>query len=134
MQLNRCTAHGSPSLRPSEHWRAHIVELMTSEPMLLSPAAREIVHIAIREVCEFRSWSLLASNVRSNHVHVVLAQCELPDRAMATFKAWSTRRLREAGVADSEARVWARHGSTKYLWSDEAAREAVEYVVEWQDH
>jgi REP element-mobilizing transposase RayT len=106
---------------------------MTGDPMVFSGVARKVVDVSIREVCRLRSWSLLALNVRTNHVHVVLAGCEVPSRAMASFKAWSTRRLREAGAAEQEARVWARHGSTRYLWSEEAVQRAVGYVVEWQD-
>jgi REP element-mobilizing transposase RayT len=132
MQLDRCTAYGTPDLRSSQHWRTHLGELMTCDPMVFSPVARKVVDASIREVCTFRSWSLLALNVRTNHVHVVLAGCDVPNRAMATFKAWSTRRLREAGVAEQEARVWARHGSTRYLWSEDAVQRAVRYVVEGQ--
>jgi REP element-mobilizing transposase RayT len=106
---------------------------MTDEPMLLSTDARLVVHRAIVEVCEHRVWKPLALNVRTNHVHVVLAAGAAPERAMGTFKAWSTRRLREEGFAGPDARVWSRHGSTRYLWSEETVRRAVSYVVDWQD-
>jgi REP element-mobilizing transposase RayT len=92
------------------------------------------VHDAIFEVCGHRAWTLLALNVRTNHVHVVLAAgASPPGPVLVSLKAWSTRRLREAGVVGVATRVWSRHGSTRYLWSEAAVQRAVSYVVEWQD-
>ncbi len=51
---------------------------------------------------------------------------------MNAFKAWATRRLREASLAAQEERIWARHGSTRYLWNEEDLSNAVAYVVEGQ--
>jgi len=133
VELGRATARGSPTLVPSERWRADTYERMTGEPVLLSRVARRIVHAAIGEVCEHRVWSLLALNARTNHVHVVLAACDSPAVAMVTFKAWSTRRMREAGIMGPEARIWSRHGSTRYLWTEPAVQRAVAYVTQWQD-
>jgi hypothetical protein len=49
------------------------------------------------------------------------------------MKAWSTRRLRDAGEIETTTRLWSRHGSTRFLWSDRAVQRAVAYVAEWQD-
>ena len=44
--------------------------------MLLSNAQRQVVELAIREVCDYRDYLLHAVNVRTNHVHsVVSAPC-----------------------------------------------------------
>jgi REP element-mobilizing transposase RayT len=81
---------------------------------------RVVVESAIREVCEYRNYGLLAVNARTNHVHsVVTAACK-PEHMMDTFKAYATRRLREAGLLDPHIKPWARHGSTPYLWTEEA--------------
>jgi hypothetical protein len=50
---------------------------------------------------------------------------------MSSLKAWSTRRLRECGLVGADRRVWARHGSTRWLGDLDALRAAVSYVV-WQ--
>jgi len=75
----------------------------------------------------------MALSVRTNHVHVVVAGAEVtPDRMMGQFKSWATRRLREAGHASANARVWSHHGSTRYLWNEQSVRNAVEYVTDYQ--
>ena len=51
-----------------------------------------------------------------------------PERAMSECKAWSTRRLREAGLVGSDERVWTRHGSTRYLWDRASLDRAIAYV------
>lgn len=48
---------------------------------------------------------------------------------MNSFKAYATRRLRDEGMLGKDRKVWARHGSTKYLWSDEQLEKAINYVL-----
>ena len=133
VQHQRARARGSPVLAPNPRWREYSRTAMLDEPALLSTAARRVVHDAIVEVCSYRSWPLLAVNVRTNHVHaVVAAQESTPESVMTSFKAWSTRHLREAGLVGRATRVWSRHGSTRYLWSEPAVQGAIVYVVDWQ--
>jgi hypothetical protein len=47
---------------------------------------------------------------------------------MTAFKAYSTRALRNAGVVSDSEKLWSRHGSTKYLWTEEQIGGAVAYV------
>lgn len=96
--------------------------------------ARELVARTVAEVAQRRGWAIHALAVQSTHVHVVVgAQGFTPERAMNDLKAWSTRRLREAGIVAADGRPWARHGSTRYLWKDEPVAAAIAYVEEGQD-
>lgn len=96
----------------------------------LNRSQRAVVEKAIREVCEYRSYVLHAVNVRTNHVHsVVSASCK-PEHVMDSFKAYATRHLRKAGLLDQDDKLWARHGSTPYLWTDEQLQKAIEYVID----
>jgi len=98
----------------------------------LNKAQRVVVENAIGEVCEHRGYGLVAINVRTNHVHsVVTASCK-PEHVMDTFKAYATRRLREAGLLGRDTKLWARHGSTPYLWTEEAVEKAIDYVINGQ--
>lgn len=116
-----------PELRSAARQR------MRSEPVVLEAEARVIVDQAIRDHAEFRSWPLLALNVRSNHVHVVVAIDRVPERVMSELKSWGTRRLREAGLSDPAARVWTKHGSTRHLHDEASRLKAIHYVLNEQD-
>jgi REP element-mobilizing transposase RayT len=87
----------------------------------------------VLEVCNHRGWELVAVNVRSNHIHVVVSGAEPPERIMSTFKAWATQRMRQAGLLPAEVQPWARHGSTRYLWDVDQVEAACMYVQEAQD-
>jgi REP element-mobilizing transposase RayT len=98
----------------------------------LSGAARVVVGKTIHEVCEHKGWKIWALNVRTNHVHVVVAATSKPEMVMNALKAWSTRRLVEVGIVERRARVWTRHGSTVYLFTPEKLAEKCDYVINQQ--
>ena len=103
-------------------------------PMRLKAAARAVVTRTIREHCRHRGWELLAVNVRSNHVHVVVGFAGVaPEKMMGERKAWSSRRLRESELVAPGCPIWTRHGSTRYLWAPREIDPASRYVVEGQD-
>ena len=100
--------------------------------VVLNRAQRNFVELAIREVCEHRTYVLYAVNVRTNHVHcVVTAPCK-PEHVMDSFKAYATRRLRETNLLGRDIKPWARHGSTVYLWTEEQVQQAIDYVINGQ--
>jgi REP element-mobilizing transposase RayT len=84
---------------------------------------------AIREVCGARGWQLLAAHVRSTHVHCVVDGIECANRAIADFKAYSSRTLNKT---EGCLKRWAREGSTRRLPSSGAVHAAVRYVVDGQ--
>jgi len=51
---------------------------------------------------------------------------------MVAMKAYSSRALNKLGADIPGRRRWARHGSTRYLWTKESIRAAVRYVVDEQ--
>ncbi|CAN5391028.1 hypothetical protein BH20ACI2_BH20ACI2_17350 [soil metagenome] len=46
---------------------------LKSPPFFLNPQARRAVEAAIKEVCLYREWALIAVSVRTNHAHVVVS-------------------------------------------------------------
>jgi REP element-mobilizing transposase RayT len=101
-------------------------------PFVLESPHREAVDSAIRDVCAHRAWKLHALNVRTNHVHLVVSASSTPEQVMTSLKAWSTRRLREAGLVAEGFKPWSRHGSTRYLWRVDQIEAACSYVLEGQ--
>jgi REP element-mobilizing transposase RayT len=126
-------APDTPYLTSNPPRSARATARLGDAPIELDEPSRRIVRETIVAHCRHRGWDLHALNVRTNHVHVVVAAGDLsPEVVMTQLKAWATRRLREAGCVSLRQRVWTHHGSTKYLWAESSAIAAVAYVLEGQ--
>ena len=125
--------YGTPPAPPDPEEEYESLRRLKHDLVILKPQGRDIVKRTIQEVCLYRRWPIHALNVRSNHVHMVLSAYQTPETVMIDLKAWCTRRIREAGVLADGVRPWSRHGSTIYLFSDEALEAACRYVIWHQD-
>jgi REP element-mobilizing transposase RayT len=105
---------------------------MAEATATLDTPSRAVVDREIRSVVERRRWILLALNVRTNHVHAVVSAARRPELVLEAFKAFATRGLRDAGLTPAGGRVWTRHGSTRYLWSERDVEMAVTYTEDAQ--
>jgi REP element-mobilizing transposase RayT len=100
---------------------------MKTDPYLLDASRREIVLESIQSVCEYRKWHLHAAHVRTNHIHAVISADVAPEAVLNSLKSYGSRALNQR---EHEARRrWARHGSTRYLWTRESIADSIEYVV-----
>jgi hypothetical protein len=63
---------------------------------------------------------------------VVVGANTRPENIIRDLKAYSSRHLNQAGYDEKDRKRWARHGSTKYLWDEDAVEAAVEYVMRHQ--
>lgn len=127
-------AYGTPWLPADEHRAGQDRERMAGCTASFDPESRRIISQTIIDHCRHRSWELLAVNARSNHVHVVVRFAGVnPETMMGQFKAWASRRLREAGKVGPEDKVWTHHGSTRYIWKEHEIEGAVQYVMDGQD-
>jgi len=127
----RANAPGEPPIAPNPTLEA-AERRSAGPPGHLDTPSRACVEQAILEVVQARGWGLHALNVRTNHVHLVVSGIEPPERMLVTLKGWATRRLRSDGLIEARARVWSRHGSTRYLWTDEEVERACQYVKDGQ--
>ncbi len=107
------------------------IQHMRQQPYLLAEDSRQVVLAAIVEICSLKGWLLSAAHVRTNHVHVVATANCPPERLMVALKAYCTHKLNVQEGATGRRR-WARHGSTRYLWSDVTIRAAIDYVIHQQ--
>lgn len=105
---------------------------LKNAPPHLGAPERTVVEVTIREVCHHRDWRLLALNVRTNHVHVVVYAESNPSKVMSDLKAWCTKRLVENGLVPRGHKVWTSGGSKRQLWKQDHVDAAVEYVVNGQ--
>jgi REP element-mobilizing transposase RayT len=105
---------------------------MKHAPVTLDPIARATAQHVIEEVCEHNAWTLLAAHARTQHVHVVAGGNATPSDMLRCLKSWTSRRLVER-VFVRRGPVWARHASTRFLWTRRAVEAAVNYVLHEQD-
>lgn len=124
---------GTPRIQANPRRVVHQRQLMDQPPYTLDGVRRSVTLTAIQEVCAAKNWTLLAAHVRTNHVHAVV-EAEAPaEWVMSIFKRAASRALNELGVdGQAERRRWARHGSTRYIWTREQLSAAIRYTVSGQ--
>ncbi len=121
--------YGAPFIDPNEKWQRYNKVRLKTRPFLLRARHREAVESAIRETCRIRNWSLLALNVRTNHVHTVVIANRKPSLVLNAFKANATRQLREWRLWPHNFSPWADKGSKRKLWNERSVQRAIDYVM-----
>jgi REP element-mobilizing transposase RayT len=124
--------YGAQKIKPDAETEQRKAGQLKAEPFVLDARCRKVVEAAIKEVCQIRSYILFGLHVRTNHAHIVVGNAGKPERMLDSFKAYATRALRQAGLIDTDQKAWSRHGSTRYLWTEEHIATAVNYVVNGQ--
>jgi len=115
---------GSPLADASPERVAIKLQQMDQAPYCLDQERRVVVLTALRKVCSYRNWNLLAAHVRTNHVHVVVEAEIRPETVMHAFKSYASRDLNRLEIDDPDRKRWARHGSTRWLWKDRTFRKS----------
>jgi REP element-mobilizing transposase RayT len=137
--------YGAPAIAPNESLEKWMLEEMKHPPRLFNAKERKVVQDSIEELSGRKGFRLQASNVRTNHAHIVLTAQRKPERIIIEIKANATKFLREAGLATETERIWSRGKSRRYLWKPRNVAAAVNYVLygqgeqifvseEWEDY
>lgn len=124
--------YGLDFVAPNRAYLRESARVLNQTPFQLDHPCRLCVEQTITEVCAFKVWTLRAVNARTEHVHLVVSAPLPPEPILNSLKSWCTRRLREAGLIASDFKPWPHHGSTVYLWDNDALSEAIRYVTESQ--
>src|SRR3954447_16905115 len=72
VDLHRQNVYNSARVKPIDKLNRIMEGNLSQCPFLLNGGMRGVVEAAIREVCDRRSYQLLAINVRTNHAHAVV--------------------------------------------------------------
>lgn len=123
---------GQGKIPPNVKLKQTEISELKNNPFTFTARMRDVIRTSIEEVCAFRKYHLIAVNVRSNHVHCVAAGAARPELIMNSFKSYATRHLKERSLISEGIKVWSRHGSTKYLWTEEQIANAIFYVLNGQ--
>ena len=105
---------------------------MVDEPYTLDHRKAKIVLDALRHVSSKRGWHLLAAHIRTTHVHAVIQADRQPEFVMTALKGAASVLLDEDPDERRGRRRWARHGSTRYLFTGDAIVSAIRYVIDGQ--
>ena len=125
-------AYQSPPLAPDAELKNIRASRLKQAPLTFSAPQRAAIKRGIERTCEHRGWNIIGLNVRTNHVHVLVEAPETPERVMNVIKSWATREMVARNALPRGVKAWSRHGSTKYLWTDEQVTLAYDYVVHGQ--
>ena len=107
--------------------------LMTETSVILNETCRNLVEAQIAETCDFRNWTLHATNCRSNHMHFLITAYEVaPKTIRSTVKAWCTRRLK-AAIDPLRENWWAERGSIRWIFTEECLERVILYILVGQD-
>jgi len=98
----------SKLIQPNVPLKEAMAEEMEQPAVILDRSQRRIVQLAIEEVCAHRGYTLRAVNARTNHVHSVVSAQVKPEGIINTFKAYSTRKLRDENLIARNLKVWSR--------------------------
>ena len=122
----------SPYIPANAKWQHYNRQRLRVDPLILGARQRRSVEAAIQETCRIRKWSLEAINVRTNHVHAVVAANPNSELVLNALKANATRKLREDGLWRHDISPWARKGSKRKLWNERSVAAAIDYVLTGQ--
>lgn len=123
----------TPFLPPNQKWLEFNKSKLKHKPVGLNSNRRNSVEKAIRETCQKRNWGLLAINVRTDHIHIVVDTGGLnPKQILSAFKANATREMRANNCWNFEHSPWADKGSKRWLWNEKSVETAIDYVINRQ--
>ena len=123
---------GAPFLPADPSQEAEMRERMSETAFTLDAPRRKVVRATVQEVSAYRGWPILALHVRNTHIHLVVRGHADPDKMLDDYKAYATRRLKEAGFDHQRSHRWTPGGSTEFLWRPDQVVAAVRYVVDRQ--
>jgi REP element-mobilizing transposase RayT len=121
--------YGTPDISPNLKLNKTMNAQVKQPEVIFDKLQREVVEIAVKELCEQRKYNLQAINVRSNHAHFVVSAQSRPERIADAFKAFATKKLREENLISKEIKVWSRGRSRRYLWKPRHVELAIDYVL-----
>ncbi len=122
-------AFGSPLPAPDAVREQRAKTQIKQEPYVLDATRRSVVLASSVQVCSEKQWTLLAAHVRTRHVHAVVQADRSPEQVMSTLKAYASRAFNRMELDGADRRRWARHGSTRHLWTHSQVSAAIRYVV-----
>jgi len=131
-RLWRSRGKGSQPTQPLlEQWHR---DRLKYDVILLGKDQRSAVENEIARLCDFRKWKLWNTNVRSNHVHIVVSAPEYNGaKVRDQIKANCTRVIRQGWPVFINRPVWTVGGDWQCVNSEDELEQVILYTGEVQD-
>ena len=112
----------------------HAMQLQCNEtPFILTLSQCHTVLNSFRDTAAYFHWEIYAAHIRTNHAHIILNSTISKEKTLMKLKAYATQSLKKKhNELENRKKFWTEHGSTRNIWSAEAAFPALYYVVEQQ--
>jgi REP element-mobilizing transposase RayT len=123
---------GTKFIAPDIRFEALRRSQLKHPEVLIDPPMRRVIRLAIEAECAFQKWTLLALNVRTNHVHAVLPAIVQPARMLQAIKSAATQDVRKQGLLDQTQPIWTSGGSKTWLLDEQERANAIDYVKNQQ--
>ena len=123
---------GEQRIPPNPHLEKSRRDTMKEHPYQLDTSRQRIVLDAILHHIAIRKWQIWAAHIRPTHAHLVASGDIAPERMLNEFKSYASRALNASNVDKPDCKRWARHGSTKHLFTEQSIVQAVRYVIDDQ--
>jgi REP element-mobilizing transposase RayT len=123
---------------PDPKVRESAASLMVDDLVCLSSHQRTMLDGAIFEYCQLHQWVLFARNVRTNHVHVVVAAPLEGKVIRSRLKSRGSFCLSEdAGLGHDAGKNgvrkwWTEKGNAIAIWNERQLESIIRYVLELQ--
>ena len=103
---------------------------MRGSPVWLTRQQAIVVFEQLRETATHRNWSLIASAVMSNHVHLLVTVPGDPEPAvlLRDFKAYASRALNKRFGKPPSNTWWTRSGSNRICDDDASLMTRLRYI------
>ena len=118
---------GSKRLDDQPNFYAYHQTQLSSPPVILEAAQRQVVRDTIIKHCDVRHWRPYALHVRTNHVHVVVNADKPIEQVSKELKGWPKRVLGDHGF--KPPKVWTGGSSKVFIFTEAKLREKIHYVV-----
>ncbi|OGT25964.1 MAG: hypothetical protein A3I77_01760 [Gammaproteobacteria bacterium RIFCSPLOWO2_02_FULL_42_14] len=123
---------GTPVIKPNQLLENKMHAEKKHDSIIFKKTHADTILNAMVAACNHYRWRLYSLHVRSNHVHLTIRADRTPEHMMTQLKAYATRFLRKQHGFSKTQKIWSRHGSTKYLWTEKQVYFSSRYTIEFQ--
>jgi len=122
---------GTPYDQGRPELRTLALSKLVGEPVWLSGDHANILRQQFEETAKYRSWTVVAGAIMSNHIHLVVGVSGDPDPSnlLRDFKSYGSRALNRLFPKPASTTWWTEQGSKRKVQDQRHLDRVVNYVL-----